>query len=292
MDVLLQEVLIKFVPLLGASLSLLLGLVPMRDVLRCRRNKSLGQVNPDVFPLLFFNAVGWTFYSSCTQNPYLFASVYINLMAGMFYTLNAYQLAESDAARRRIETVMLTMLGVWSTLGFASPQIPEQLRDNLVGFTATMVSLLLFSSPLSTMTTVIRVKSAASISLPFALIQLLCCSLWSLYGFAIHDVFLAAPNGLAATLGVLQLLLLAIFGSNAPSTSQALVIGLPLLPTPSPQESDSYHSDSYQLFVGQQLQTTFIAPGAECAPTDVSMPEEVVQVVSPLDEEIQGVDKV
>jgi len=115
----------------------------------------LSQVNPDVFPLLFFNAVGWTIYSGCTHNPYLFASVFFNVMAGMFYTLNAYQLAESDAARRRIELVMVTLLGVWSAVGFAAPQIPDkQLRNNLVGSTATVVSLLLFSSPLSTVTTV------------------------------------------------------------------------------------------------------------------------------------------
>jgi len=44
---LLQEVLSKWVPLLGAGLGMILGLVPMRDVLRCRRNKSLGQVRHD-----------------------------------------------------------------------------------------------------------------------------------------------------------------------------------------------------------------------------------------------------
>ncbi|KAJ1494508.1 hypothetical protein T484DRAFT_1609185 [Baffinella frigidus] len=167
-----QELLRTWVPLVGACLSIVMGLIPMRDVLQCRRNKSLGQINPDVFPLLFINAVGWTIYAACTQDAYLFSSVFTNVIFGIFYVLTAYQLVESDAARRRIEVVMLTMLGLWSALGFAAPQIPDEaLRNNLVGSTATITSLILFASPLSTMATVVRAKSAASISLPFALMQ-------------------------------------------------------------------------------------------------------------------------
>jgi len=42
-----QGLLKTWVPLVGACLSLVLSLVPMRDVLRCRRNKRLGEVGRD-----------------------------------------------------------------------------------------------------------------------------------------------------------------------------------------------------------------------------------------------------
>ncbi|KAJ1488934.1 hypothetical protein T484DRAFT_1615840 [Baffinella frigidus] len=161
-----------WIPSLGALLSIVLGLAPMRDVLQCRRNKSLGKMNPDVFPLLFWNNVGWLIYAACTHDAFLFSSVLFTVLTGMFYVLTVYMLVESDAARRKIEVMMLTLLALWSTVGFAAPQIAdEELRNNLVGGMATLVALLLFASPLSTMSTVIRVKSAASISLPFALMQ-------------------------------------------------------------------------------------------------------------------------
>jgi hypothetical protein len=42
-----QELLRTWVPLFGAMLSLAMTVVPMRDILRCRRNKSLGEVRHD-----------------------------------------------------------------------------------------------------------------------------------------------------------------------------------------------------------------------------------------------------
>ena len=132
----------------------------------------LPQMNPDVFPLLFGNSVGWLVYAICTRDVFLFASIFVNDMAAMFYVLTAYMLAESDTARRKIEAMMLTLLGLWSAVGFAAPLIADdELRNNLIGGLATLSSLLLFTSPLSTLAAVVRVKSAASISMPFALTQ-------------------------------------------------------------------------------------------------------------------------
>ncbi|KAJ1482478.1 hypothetical protein T484DRAFT_1624159 [Baffinella frigidus] len=204
-----HQLLTIWVPGLGAILSILLALAPMKAVLQCRRNKSLGEMNPDVFPLLFGDSVGWLVYAGCTRDVYLYFSVCFRIMAGIFYVLTAYMLVESDAARirRKIEVVMITMLGLWSAVGFAAPHIAdEELRNNVVGSVATMCSLLLFFSPLSTMYKVVRVKSAASISLPFAIMQVLSCGLWSTYGLVIGSIYLAAPNLLAAALVSLQTL--------------------------------------------------------------------------------------
>ena len=47
----LEQLMKTWVPILGAGLSIGLGTVPMQEVLRCRRNKSLGKVRlaPSVF---------------------------------------------------------------------------------------------------------------------------------------------------------------------------------------------------------------------------------------------------
>jgi len=130
------------------------------------------KVNADVFPLLFGNNVGWVIYASLNHNPYMFAACFPNVMLGMFYILTGYLLSPSGAARRRIEVVTLTMLGMWGALGFAVMQTPDAaLRNAVIGDTGMATMLLLFASPLSTVATIIRVKSAASINLPFALLQ-------------------------------------------------------------------------------------------------------------------------
>lgn len=43
------QLLVVWVPILGAILSTGLGLGPMGDILRCRRNRSLGEVIPQHF---------------------------------------------------------------------------------------------------------------------------------------------------------------------------------------------------------------------------------------------------
>jgi hypothetical protein len=142
------------------------------------RRLGLSQMNPDVFPLLFGNGIGWLIYAACTRDAFLFASIFVNILVGMFYVLTVYMLAESDAARRKIEIRMILILGIWSALGFSAPQIAdEELRNHVVGAMALFLNLLLFATPLSTISTVIRNKSAASISLPFAIMQVQTLSL-------------------------------------------------------------------------------------------------------------------
>jgi len=148
----------------------------------------LPKVNADVFPLLFGNNFGWVIYASLNHNPYMFAACFPNVMLGMFYILTGYLLSSSAAARRRIEVMTLTMLGMWVALGFAVMQTTDEaLRNTVIGNTGMVTMLLLFASPLSTIATIVRVKSAASINLPFALLQVLTSSTVSLPARAVFN---------------------------------------------------------------------------------------------------------
>jgi len=114
-------------------------------------------MNPDVFPLLFGNGIGWVIYACCTHNVFVFAANFTNVLVGMFYVLTGYSLSASDSARRRIEIMTISMLGLWSALGFAATQISDEVaRNNVMGATANVIVLLLFASPLSTVATIIR----------------------------------------------------------------------------------------------------------------------------------------
>lgn len=175
----------------------------------------LPQMNPDVFPLLFGNGVGWVIYACCTRNIYIFAANFTNVMVGMFYVLTGYMLSASDSARQRIEIMTLAFLGMWSALGFAATQIADETsRNSMMGATANVIVLLLFASPLSTFANIIREKTAASINKPFALVQVLNCILWLAYGLSIADVYIWGPNAMGLGLGIIQIVLLAVYGSK------------------------------------------------------------------------------
>lgn len=62
-------------PTVGAIFSSSLALGPMAAVLEARTAGNLGDVNPDVFPVLFVNCVAWGLYGKCTGGPTLLSSL-------------------------------------------------------------------------------------------------------------------------------------------------------------------------------------------------------------------------
>ncbi|KAJ3125551.1 hypothetical protein HK098_000170 [Nowakowskiella sp. JEL0407] len=69
----------------------------------------------------------------------------------------------------------------------------------------------MYGSPLSTMYQVVRTRNSASISFPYSIASLLNGTFWGIYGVAISDAFIAAPNLAGAGLAILQLILRVIF---------------------------------------------------------------------------------
>ncbi len=61
-------------PSLGVLTSSGIGFGPIPAILHCRRTGSLGEVNPDPFPFLLGNAIGWIIYAAATTNYYIFAA--------------------------------------------------------------------------------------------------------------------------------------------------------------------------------------------------------------------------
>lgn len=57
------------------------------------------------------------------------------------------------------------------------------------GFTANAILLIYYAAPLSTIATVVRTRSSASLHLPLAVMNTINGALWLIYGLAISDLF-------------------------------------------------------------------------------------------------------
>jgi len=79
------------------------------------------------------------------------------------------------------------------------------------GFTANAILLMYYAAPLSTVITVIKTKSAASLNLPLGVMQTVNGLLWFGYGLAVTDPFIWVPNAIGACTGSLLCILLFIF---------------------------------------------------------------------------------
>lgn len=86
----------------------------------------------------------------------------------------------------------------------------------IVGLAVNANLIFFYGAPLSKIATVLSEKSSKSIHVPTMICSLLNGSLWLVYGVAVHDFYIAVPNGFGAALGVVQLLLCIFFPKHAP----------------------------------------------------------------------------
>ena len=71
-------------PTLGVFTSSGLGFGPLPAIMSCRKAGTLGEVNPDPFPILLGNAMGWIMYAAAARNYYIFAA---NVSLGVLFFL-------------------------------------------------------------------------------------------------------------------------------------------------------------------------------------------------------------
>mmetsp|Transcript_35575 Transcript_35575/g.69681 ORF Transcript_35575/g.69681 Transcript_35575/m.69681 type:complete len:245 (+) Transcript_35575:218-952(+) len=197
-------------PAAGAIFSSSLALGPMPAVLEARRAEMLGDVNPDVFPVLFVNCVAWCIYSVNIKNSWLFFGNIAGVLSGFFYLLSAYGLSAAKV-RQKLEVMAIGLAAALVLTCFAAVAVWEEHRTDLLGFFANAIVFAVFSSPLSTFGDVIKTKNSASINRPFGIIQVFNCIVWVSYALYIHDNYLLVPNLVGLVLGVIQVFLMVIY---------------------------------------------------------------------------------
>jgi solute carrier family 50 protein (sugar transporter) len=110
---------------------------------------------------------------------------------------------------------ILFMVVVWllltSVLGFQQGTLSPDSQQLLIGSTVNLNLVVFYAAPLSTIYTVIRTQSSASIHVPTMLTNTANGVFWFAYGLAVQDWFIAVPNGLGAALGAIQMVLRVLF---------------------------------------------------------------------------------
>jgi solute carrier family 50 protein (sugar transporter) len=124
------------------------------------------------------------------------------------------------------ETMVMGIVLVWTIvvllISFAQ-SFDARTKELIVGILVNLNLVFFYGAPLSTIYTVLSNKKSDSIHIPTMIINTLNGSFWTAYGLAVMDPFIYAPNGLGALLGVVQMILCALFprskGGRATTTS-------------------------------------------------------------------------
>ena len=104
-------------------------------------------------------------------------------------------------------------LAIVSLLSFskAASLSDDTTQKWIVGMAVNFNLLVFYAAPLSTIWTVLKMRSAATIHVPTMLTNTFNGCFWGAYGVAIFDWFIAVPNVLGAMLGAVQIVLYVLF---------------------------------------------------------------------------------
>jgi solute carrier family 50 protein (sugar transporter) len=213
----LQHALEVYAPATGVVTSNLLYFSALPAALRANRIGSLGELNPLPAAIMVPATFGWICYALAIQNAWILASNLPGAAAALVAIVVMLPLMEKgDSRLLHVQVTMVVGPLVWvslfSILVFSG--VAPVRQAEAIGYVASCFCVVLFASPLSTISEVVRARDAGSIYLPLTLAQCLNTALWTAYGvFAVDDVFVYGPNGIGLALGVSQVALKVLFPS-------------------------------------------------------------------------------
>ena len=113
---------------------------------------------------------------------------------------------------RKVLWILLFWITLCSTVAHI-PTLTNYQREQIVGYVVNINLCFFYFAPLTTMVKVCRLRSAASIHRPTTIMT--CCNsfFWLAYGMAVQDAFIYVPNGVGLGFGLMQAVLLCVFGS-------------------------------------------------------------------------------
>ena len=117
-----------------------------------------------------------------------------------------------QTTQKTVVALSALTINLWTYLSLTNKSMVQ--ITQMLGSYASLLFVVLSSSPLSTIKTVLSSRSSGSILGYLTMAQVTNCSLWSIYGLAIKDKFVYGPNLIGLGFGIIQLILKLAFPSK------------------------------------------------------------------------------
>lgn len=199
--------------ILGNLISFLVYLAPVPTFYRIYRKKSTEGFQSVPYLVALFSATLWLFYALLKQNAVLLIT--INTFGSVIETLYiAMYIVYATKASRKFTIKLLGFMnfGLFSLiLVLLQYVVHSQYRVSVLGWINVAISVGVFAAPLSIVAQVIRTKSVEFMPFSLSFSLTLSAVMWFAYGLFLKDICIALPNVLGFILGLLQMLLYAIY---------------------------------------------------------------------------------
>ena len=164
-------------PALGFALSNALYASPIPTLNECVKKGDLGSLNPLPSALMVSGTVAWVAYGLSAKNPWITATNIPGTLVAFYQLLNMLPLMKPGPQLKQFQITIMTgvaaTLLLWARLIFGG--VSAAGRSYALGLFATILCIILFASPLSTIAEVLKTQNSASILAPLTISQ---CANW------------------------------------------------------------------------------------------------------------------
>ncbi|XP_051139541.1 bidirectional sugar transporter SWEET1-like [Andrographis paniculata] len=200
----------------GNATGLFLFLSPAVTFKRILSKKSTEQFSGIPYVMTLLNCLLSTWYGLpfISPNNYL-----VSIINGIGSGIEAvyvmiFLIYAPKKEKAKIFALLVLILTIFSAIALISMLVfhgsPKK-KQSICGYAAMIFSILMYASPLSIMRMVIKTKSVEYMPFLLSLFVFLCGTSWFIYGLIGMDKFLYINNGFGCFLGMMQLILYAIY---------------------------------------------------------------------------------
>jgi len=208
--------------LLGNVISFTSLLAPIPTFYRIYKSKSTEGFQSVPYVVALFSAMLWIFYATIKSGEGLLITInaagcVIETVYIIMYLVYAPRKAKIFTAKI---VLLLNIAGFGLILLLTLFAFHGETRVITLGWICVGFSVCVFVAPLSIIGRVIKTKSVEYMPFTLSLTLTLSAVVWFLYGLFIKDKYVALPNVLGFTFGMIQMILYMVYMNKTPVASE------------------------------------------------------------------------
>ncbi|KAL6659645.1 hypothetical protein ACP70R_002474 [Stipagrostis hirtigluma subsp. patula] len=204
--------------LLGNIISFMTYLAPLPTFYRIYKNKSTEGFQSVPYVVALFSAMLWIYYALLKSDECLLITINsAGCVIETLYIVVYLVFAPKNGRLFTAKILLLLNVGVFGLILLLTLLLSAgEKRVVLLGWVCVGFSVCVFVAPLSIIRQVVRTRSVEYMPFSLSLSLTVSAVVWFLYGLLIRDKYVALPNVLGFTFGVIQMGLYALYRNATP----------------------------------------------------------------------------
>ncbi|MED6119543.1 hypothetical protein PIB30_012732 [Stylosanthes scabra] len=197
----------------GNVISFMVYLAPLPTFYRIYKKKTTEGFQSLPYLVALFSCMLWLYYAFLKADAVLLITINsVGCVIEIIYITIFIIYATKDSRKLTVKLFGAMNMGSFGVILFVTYfALHGPLRVQVLGWICVSISVTVFAAPLSIVAQVIRTKSVQFMPFNLSFFLTLSAVMWFAYGLFLKDICIALPNILGFALGIVQMVLYAIY---------------------------------------------------------------------------------